>query len=117
MKRPFRWTLPKLRNEVWRRLRVEVTCIHLVETHRCSAHSEYGDGVIEMWVDAHTVDIRKAVVHEILHAILDPELQKFAIYHVYEYWITALETPFFSKMTEKEQGRWRRAIEKKTKRG
>lgn len=113
----MRWTLPKLRKEVWRRLRVEVTKIHLVETHKCSACSEYGEGKIEIWVDTHTVDIRKAVVHEILHSILDPELQKFAVYGVHEYWITSLETPFFRNMSEKEQARWRRAIEKKTRRG
>lgn len=64
-------------------------------------------------VDPIKTDIASAVVHELMHWVLDPIYIRHVVYDVYERWITALEKPFFNTLSEKEKKRWHNAIIKK----
>jgi len=112
-----RMTLAQLRREAWRVLTKELSTIWVVETpNDCTAHSLYDDsenGSIEIWADHVQTRLDYAVIHEILHRLLDKYLRTFAHYHLYELWITSLEKPFFKPMSQKETTKWQKVIRSK----
>lgn len=110
----MKWTLPKLRREAWKRL-AKVKAITLTELKDCSARADWeeDDKTIAISIDNHTVDIRKAVAHELVESIMQEEVRKIASYDLYELWMEAIEKKFFEKMSKKDLKKWRKAIDKK----
>lgn len=106
--------MKSLRREVGEVMRTKLTAVHLIdETPNASAHCEYDEDSIEVWVDCYYSDILRAVVHEVLHSIFDKHFQNFVTYNVYEYWICSLEKPILRGMARKEKRRWVRLIASK----
>lgn len=109
-----RITMTNLRKDVWKSLKSEVNVIRIQKTaDNCSARVEYNDNEIDIWVDSYDTRIDYAVIHEILHKILDKHFEKTFTYHVYEYFITSLERPFFKYLSRVERNKWKREIKKK----
>ena len=113
-------TLAAIRREVWRIVRNEIEVIHIVNLRGdCSARCEYtldGRG-IEIWVDPNAVRIDRGVIHEVLHKILDPYFETTFSYHVYEYFIIAIEENIFKYITNKHQQKLVRLINTKLEKG
>lgn len=111
----MRYTLPKLRKEAWKALIHPETTIKFKRVGNPSAlgYSSDESGGVEIYIDPYKVNTRSAVIHELLHVILDKHFRGFATYEVYEYWITSLESPFFNRVSRKERDKWRKAIEAK----
>ena len=106
-----RITIPSLRKEIWRILSTEVRGIRITETSKdCSAHSEYTDDAIWIWIDRQKVRPDHAVVHEILHKIIDKHLEGNFTYGAFEYFITSLEIPIFKRLSPRELKRWKKKI-------
>ena len=109
--------MPWIRKKAWYILTHQLTKISIVPTdNTCSAHSEYTDTEIEVWANAYETRLDYAVIHEILHMILDEYWEHLFSYHVYEYFIESLEKPFFKRMTNAEKNKWQNAIRRKVRR-
>jgi len=106
-----RITIPTLRKEIWRVLLHEVREIRITETPKdCDAHSEYTDTEIRIWIDRQKVRPDHAVIHEILHKVIDKYLENNFTYDVYEHFITSLERPIFRRLPPRELRRWKKRI-------
>lgn len=111
----MKYTLKSVREEVWRILNEEVTVIRIQKVSEgASAYSTYNDTEIDIFIDTFQTRIDYAVVHEILHKIFDKHFSQFATYHIYEYWIAAMEAPLFKGMRNKDYDKWRELIASKT---
>lgn len=120
-----RKNLTSLKNEVIRKLNEEVLFIKIEDDlHNCMvtespvARSEYCEAgkdrcVIKIWADAYQVNLFEAVIHEILHRMLDEIFKKYFTYKVYENFIKSLETPIFECMTRFEEFNFRKTIKSK----
>jgi hypothetical protein len=108
-------TLQGLRRKAWNVLIKELDVIYIISIKNCSAKAKYNDTSITVWVDPMRARIDHAVVHEILHKLLDGYFRQFAKYSLFEFWITSLEGEFFKSLTHKEIAKWHKAIRAKTK--
>lgn len=72
-----------------------------------------GEGVITIQADPVKVRVEHAVIHEILHRLLDPILLPHMRYHLIELFYTTLEEELFTRLSAKDQARWRRAIRRR----
>ena len=115
-------SIASVRRKVLTCLNREVTKIHLIrigEKERHCAHSEYdldtpvGKGEIEMWIDVYNSSLVLAVIHEILHRILDKHLDTWATYDLYETFLLSLEKEIYKPLTRKQKRRWRNVINSK----
>jgi len=112
-----RLTLAKLRSEAWKVLTKQTDVIYVIRADhkdRNSAHCLYDEKTITIYVDTMTVRIDHAVIHEIMHKLLDEHLEPTFAYHVYELFIQSLEAWFFKPMTHKQIKKWHDAIDKLT---
>jgi len=102
------WTMTTLRKEVRKRLRNPDLVIKIKSVKRPIAAYSYEDDVIV--IDTYRIDIAAAVVHEILHWLLDSIYEKKVAYSIYEEWIKSLEAMFFDGMTTKQCENFERLV-------
>lgn len=105
-------TLTEIKKRAWETLLHKVKVINVTETKGCLAKSEYTDDSITIWVDHLRVRCDNAVIHEILHMLLDKYFDPFT-YYVYELFINTLEERFFKTMSKKELKKWQYQIKRK----
>ena len=107
-------TLAAIRRGAWQILTKEVTVINLVgQRPDTESRCEYDEHSLEIWVDDYKTRLDYAVVHELIHKLLDRHFDPVFNYWVSENFIVSLEKPFFKRMSNKELSRWRRMIRQK----
>jgi len=76
----------------------------------CGEAVTLDNGKIVITINPMKVRIDRTVAHELMETLLQDELERFANYHLYEFWITSLEKEFFKPMNEKQIARWHGVI-------
>lgn len=106
-----------LRRKVWFVLTRQVKYIEVQKlggNHTAECDYDSVDGITHIRVDVLRAPLDVAVVHEILHYLLDEILEQHFDDYLTEIIIRRLEDPFFTGMSPRAYRHWREAIVKKT---
>jgi hypothetical protein len=113
----MKWRTASLRQEVYRILTKEVQVIKVRKVARdCMASSTKPKDFILLSVDTLQMSLLDAVIHELLHWILDPLWEGKVAYDEYEEWVIGSTERIRTSIGELgHEERWRKAIERKIK--
>lgn len=123
-----KWTMARLKREVWSLLCRSDLEIYLIDISKEKNKNIRKDtvGFMEVFyddddneigivikIDYCACDVASTVVHELFHYIFNDYFKPIASYTIYENWISSLEKPFFKSIPMSERSKWYRKIRSK----